>query len=213
MQQATKFWDSKAEKYAKSSIRDMDAYNYTLERTRSYLAQNDRVLEVGCGTGSTALLLASNAGHIIASDLSPNMIAIATEKAREQGVSNISFVAADLFDRMIDGEPYDAIMAFNVLHLLEDTANGIRRINELLKPGGTFISKTVCLPESGIHCKLQFMRMVLPLMQMLGMAPYVNLMKINELEDIISSQGFKIIETGSYPASPPLRYIVARKVG
>jgi len=47
-------------------------------------------------------------------------------------------------------------------------------------------------------------------MQWLGKAPYVRFMEIAELEHIISSEGFKIIETGNYP--PPSRYIVARKV-
>ena len=58
MQQAETFWDGAAENYAKSPIRDVEAYNYTLERTRTYLSPTDKVLEVGCGTGSTALLLA-----------------------------------------------------------------------------------------------------------------------------------------------------------
>ena len=49
-------------------------------------------------------------------------------------------------------------------------------------------------------------------MQLIGKAPYVNFMEITELEEIISSEGFKIVETGNYPASPPNRYIVARKI-
>ena len=57
MHKTAKFWDKAAAKYAKSPIEDIEAYNYTIGRTRSYLSPTDRVLEVGCGTGSTALLL------------------------------------------------------------------------------------------------------------------------------------------------------------
>jgi len=218
MQNAATFWDNVARKYAKSPIADMDAYTYTLERTRSYLSPDDTILEVGCGTGSTALLLAGDVGHITASDLSANMIKVGSDKAKEQGIPNVKFVKAELFDSAIDndspdGSPdgsYDAILAFNLIHLLPDTPAAIRRINGLLKPGGTFISKTVCQPGAGASLKFRLIKMILPLMQWLGKAPYVRFMEIAELEHIISSEGFKIIETGNYP--PPSRYIVARKV-
>ena len=55
MQTATRFWGKTAGRYAKMPIRYAEAYEYALERTRSYLAKTDRVLELGCGTGSTAL--------------------------------------------------------------------------------------------------------------------------------------------------------------
>ncbi len=210
MQTAAEFWDKVAPKYAKSPIADMKAYTYTLERTRGYLSPNDTVLEVGCGTGSTALLLADGVKHITASDVSPNMIAVGLEKAREQGVSNVDFVAADLFDSTLDGGPYDAVLAHNLLHLLEDVPAAIRRIGGWLKPGGLFISKTVCRPGAGSPLKYRLMTVILPLMQMVGKAPYVNFMEIEELEDCISSAGFTILESGNHPA--PSRYIVARKL-
>ena len=72
-----KFWDKIAAKYAKSPIKNMEAYNQTMDRTKSHLAKDDSVLEVGCGTGSTALLLADSVQHITASDISANMIDIA----------------------------------------------------------------------------------------------------------------------------------------
>ena len=212
MQNAENFWDKIAAKYAKTPIADMDAYTCTLERTRSYLSPEDSVLEVGCGTGSTALLLAGDVRQITASDLSGNMIGAGSEKARDQGISNVKFVKAGLFDSAIENGPYDSILALNLLHLLEDTPAAIGRINGLLKPGGTFISETVCQPGSGAPFKFWLIKMILPLMQMIGKAPYVKFMEIAELEEIVSSGGFKIIETGNYPASPPSRYIVARKM-
>ena len=212
MQDAAKFWDKVAKKYAKSPVRDMDAYTYTLDRTRAYLSANDKVLEVGCGTGSTALVLAADTGRIKASDLSGKMIEIATQKARDQGVSNVEFVKADLFDDRLEDGPYDVVLAFNILHLLEDISSAVQRINGLLKPGGTFISKTVCEPGKGTPLKWRLLLTILPIMQFFGKAPYVNFMTIAELEETISSRGFKIVETGNYPAAPPSRFIVAKKI-
>ena len=210
MQQAAEFWDNTAEKYAKSPIRDLEAYEYTLGRTRSYLSESDRVLEVGCGTGSTALLLAPDVTHITASDLSGSMIRIAERKASEQGVSNASFIASDLFSPALDQGPYDAVLALNMIHLLEDTPAAMKRISELVKPGGMFISKTVCKPGKGTSLKFRLMLLILPIMQLLGKAPFVKFMDIAELERHITAAGFKIIETGTYP--PPSRFIVAKKI-
>jgi ubiquinone/menaquinone biosynthesis C-methylase UbiE len=209
MQQAAIFWDKAAESYAKSPIQNIEAYNYTLERTRSYLSPTDRILEVGCGTGSTALLLARDVDQIIASDISSNMVQIARRKAHEDNVSNVQFIAADVFGEAIDDGPYDAVLALNLLHLIEDTGAALQRVHGLLKPGGIFISKTVCRPGKEAPLKYRFLRLVVPVMQLLGKAPFVRFMKVHELEDLIQSQGFRILESGDHPA--PSRYIVAQK--
>ena len=93
IQNAT-FWDKVAPKYAKSPIADQAAYEYTLDRTRTYLNPKDSVLELGCGTGSTALLLAPDVKQITAIDLSPGMLVIAREKAAKAGVNKHSKRAA-----------------------------------------------------------------------------------------------------------------------
>ena len=88
---SAKFWDDMAASYAKSAIDDMDAYEYGLERTRSHIRASDQVLEIGCGTGSTALRLADAAKTMIATDIAPNMVAIGAQKAAEQGIGNLRF--------------------------------------------------------------------------------------------------------------------------
>ena len=209
MTNAATFWDKTAEKYAESPIADLDSYNFTLERTRRYLSPNDRVLEVGCGTGSTALLLAGDVGRIVASDFSPKMIEIAQRKARDEGVTNAEFITADLLDDPVGDGPYDAVLAFNVLHLLPDSPAAIQRFHGLLKPDGLFISKTVCQPGKGAPLKFRLLKALLPVMQWVGLAPYVNFMSSRTLDDTIEAQGFKVIETHD---QAPSRYIVARKV-
>jgi ubiquinone/menaquinone biosynthesis C-methylase UbiE len=75
-----RFWDRIARKYARSAIADQAGYERTLERTRALLGPGDRVLELGCGTGTTALRLAGGVQDYVATDLSAGMIAIAKEK-------------------------------------------------------------------------------------------------------------------------------------
>ncbi len=209
MQQTTTFWNKIAEKYARTPIEDVPAYEYSLERTKSYLTEKDHVLELGCGTGSTALTLAPNVKKITASDLADNMIRIAKDKAREQQVDNVEFVVADVFSPAINQTPYDVVMALNLIHLLKDTKAVMQRAHEQVKPGGLFISKTVLRPGKNAKLKFKIMLMVLPLLQWLGKAPFVKFMETPELEGHVMEAGFEIIETGNYPATS--RYIVARK--
>ena len=208
MADPAEFWDKAADKDSKKPVKDMENYRKTLDCTRRYLSASDEVLEVGCGTGNTALLLAPSVKQLTATDISSRMIEIAKEEAVTQEVENVRFDRATLFDEKLEKGSFDVVMGFNFLHLLEDIPGAVRRIDELLKPGGSFISKTVCLGEQS-----RLWSALLAVMKALRFAPYVRCLKVAELEDIITSTDFEIVETGFYPPSPPSRFIVARKSG
>ena len=202
-----KIWDKIADKYAKSPIKNMDAYTQTMDRTKAHLTQEDSVLEIGCGTGTTALLLADSVKHITASDISSNMLGIGNTKARAQPVKNVNFVQADVFDDTLAPGSFDVILAFNLLHLVEDLPAVIRRINTLLRPDGRLISKTECLAE-----QTRLWSVPLFIMRMVGFAPYVNCLTFDELEGTVSGENFQIIETELFDGSPRSRFIVAKKI-
>jgi len=211
MQNQASFWDKTAKKYAAQPIGNMDAYTETLVRTRTYLHPDHKVLELGCGTGTTALRLADAVTDYTASDVSPKMIEIGQEKARAQNATNVTFKAADVFDPSLDGT-YDAVMAFNLIHLIEDTDGALTRIKNLLKPGGVLISKTPCRPGKGSPLKWRLMLTILPVLQWLGKAPFVNLMVAADWDKAVEKSGLKIVETGDYPVNPRSHFIVAKKV-
>lgn len=203
----TQFWDRVARRYAARAIGNMPAYETTLARTRAYLSDADSVLELGCGTGSTAMLLAPDVGHLTASDLSGEMIAVANEKLEDFGGDNLEFRQSDVFDAGFAPGSFDAVLAFNFLHLLDDMAPTLARVNALLKPGGLFISKTVCLGRHAWH----FRALVAVLRPLGKVPPGLNFVEPEDVRSAIRAAGFGIEETGDYPARPRSHFIVARK--
>lgn len=209
MTDAKTFWDKVAPKYAKDPIKDMAAYNYTLERTKSYLREDDHVLEMGCGTGSTALQIAPHVRQITGTDISPAMVAIAAEKARTGGVKNAEFVVSTAKDAVDVSGPFDAVLGFNLYHLVKDAEGIFHSVHMMLPKGGYFITKTPCLSDTSVGLKRFAFRAMIPPMQWLGKAPFVRFFTHRELEDALRFAGFEIVESGNFPAIS--RYIVARK--
>lgn len=209
MTQTAVFWDKLANKYAASPIRDLEAYEYTLGRTRSYLTANDNVLEIGGGTGSTALLLAPDVRQITGTDISPQMTRIADKKAASQGVTNAQFEVRSALEAAKRAGAYDVVLGFNVLHLTEECETVLKTLYDALASGSLLITKTPCLGEPSIGFKRFPIQAILPVMRFFGKAPYVRAFSFQELEAAMTWAGFRIIETDARPAMS--RYIVARK--
>jgi ubiquinone/menaquinone biosynthesis C-methylase UbiE len=204
-----RFWDRIARKYAADQVADMAGYERTLARTRDYLKGDEAAYEFGCGTGTTALRLAPCVARIVATDISSEMIAIAREKAEAQGCANAGFEVATPDAAPWPDGTFDVALGFNVLHLVAAREAVLRGIHRLLKPGGLFISKTPCLKEMN-----PAVRVAIPVMQLVGKAPYVSVFSGLELEREIAGAGFEIVErarhgTRGKDARP---FLVARKM-
>jgi ubiquinone/menaquinone biosynthesis C-methylase UbiE len=202
------FWNRIARKYAADPIKDMDGYARTLDRTRHYLRATDTVLELGCGTGTTALKLAPHVSHMVATDLSGEMIAIAWEKAVAQACGNAEFAVATPERAPWPDGSFDAVLAFNLWHLVADRTSALAHVHRVLKPGGLFVSKTPCLAEMN-----PLIRFALPVMQLVGKAPHVAIFSATGLEREIEAAGFAIIERARHGSGrkDARIFIVARK--
>jgi len=202
----SRFWDRIAQRYSRRPVADEAAYQQTLDRVRARLSPRANVLELGCGTGTTALKLAPHAEHITATDVSANMIDIAQAKAKEQRVDNVRFVRGTVQDDWLTAGSFDVVMTFNLIHLLQDMLGSLKRMHELLTPDGLFVSKTPCVGDMNL-----LVRGVIPIMRVFGQAPFVNFIGKARLQQAVVESGFEIIETGLYPAKSHSLYIVARK--
>ena len=204
-----RFWDRISRKYAADTIADQAGYERTLDRTRALLKQDDRVLELGCGTGTTALRLAGDVQSYLATDISAGMIAIAEEKRSANPIPALSFHTANAEAPMLEAGRFNAVLGFNYLHMVRDMPGTLRRIHTLLAAEGLFISKTPCLGDMNPLISL----VLLPGMRAIGKAPYVSVFRQAEFCRLVSAAGFDILATENHATKGNDRRpcIVARK--
>jgi SAM-dependent methyltransferase len=203
------FWDRIARKYAADPIADMAGYEATLRRVQGLLPADPVVLEIGCGTGSTALRLAPHTRRLVATDVSPGMIAIAREKLAAKPVPQLSFAVADANEPVTGVGPYDAVLAFNVLHLVTDLDRALALAVQALRPGGLLVSKTPCIAEMNPLVPY----LALPLMRAIGKAPPVLCFDAGTLQAAMARQGLGIVSVERHGTrGKDIRvFIVARK--
>lgn len=205
MARPAKFWDRMAARYARQPVADEAAYQRKLEMTRAYLHAEMALLEIGCGTGSTAIVHAPHVRHVLATDISGNMLEIARGKAEAEGIENISFQCAAVDELDVQNDSIDVVLALSILHLLPDWRQALVRLNELLKPGGLLVSSTACIGDMGF-----MMRMLPPVMKLLPMLPAVQAFTVTELKDGLAQAGFEL-EQSWQPDGDQAVFIVARK--
>lgn len=204
-----RFWDKTSRKYAADAIADQAGYERTLDRTRALLKRDDRVLELGCGTGTTALRLADNVRSYLATDLSAGMIAIAEEKHAAHPISALSFRIATAETPTLEAGRFNAVLGFNYLHMVRDVPGTLRRIHALLAADGLFISKTPCLGDMNPLISL----VLLPGMRAIGKAPHVSVFGQAEFRQLLGAAGFDILAVENHATKGDDRRpcIVARK--
>jgi len=204
-------WDKMARKYAQTPIRNEAVYREKLARTQSYFTPDTELFEFGCGTGTTAIEHAPHVRRVVATDLSANMLEIGREKAAAADIDNISFEQASIEAFEPPAEQYDVVLALNLLHLLEDPQAAIAKAFAMLKPGGVFVTSTACLADSSAPMRLLF-RVLIPLMQLVGKAPYVAHMTRAQLLSDLQASGFSIAFARE-PAKGESAFLIARKPG
>lgn len=200
-----RFWDRMAAKYSRQPVANEEAYQHKLAKTREYFKPDMSVLEFGCGTGTTSISHAPYVKHIRATDLSGNMIEIARGKAEAAGVSNVTFECVGVEDIAVVDGVYDVIMGHSILHLVENKEAVIAQVRRWLKPGGVFVTSTVCLGD-----KMGWFRFIAPVGKALGVFPLVRVFKGAELVSALRDSGFHI-DYEWRPEKGHAVFIVARK--
>jgi SAM-dependent methyltransferase len=137
-------WDAAAEHFDDEpdhGLRDPRVRDAWAARLRSWLpATPSDVLDLGCGTGSLALLAAEDGHRVTGVDLSPRMLARAREKLSGAGFDAGSrLIVGDAAQPPVTGRRYDVVLARHILWTLPDPAAVLRRWAALLRSGGRLV--------------------------------------------------------------------------
>lgn len=100
-----------------------------------------RALDVACGTGRNALLLAQHGWRVLGVDISPVALGIAQQEARAQGV-DLNLVALNLDQWTLPHAHFDLICVFRFLD-----RSLCAPLAAALKPGGTLIYETFTITQ------------------------------------------------------------------
>jgi SAM-dependent methyltransferase len=95
-QASVEMWDSMAQSFGDHAVADFkeSAFLKLLE-SQGMLKSDSRVLDVGCGTGTYARAIAGRCAEVVGVDLSPKMVELAVEKARQEQIGNAVFSCMD----------------------------------------------------------------------------------------------------------------------
>ena len=101
---------------------------------------------------------------------------------------------------------YDAVLAMSILHLLPDRAGALAKVYNAVKPGGVFVSSTICLGEMSF-----IFPALIAAMKLVGKAPKtVDSLTHQSVADTITAVGF-IIEDHHCMSKAKVAFIVASK--
>lgn len=162
------FWDRVASVYDLfEDVYNRKVYRGTGKTVAAEIRPTDEVLECACGTGAISVVIAPACRHLIATDYSEGMLRQAAKKTRQYG--NVEVCRADMTRLDFEEGRFDAVVAGNVIHLLDDPVCAVRELMRVCRPGGKMIiptyiniyngrpSRLVKLFEkAGAHFKQQF---------------------------------------------------------
>jgi ubiquinone/menaquinone biosynthesis C-methylase UbiE len=204
-------WDKQAHSYDRRNLKVYaNAYELSIQKVRAVLSPEHEVLEIGCGTGIISLGIAPLVKSVVATDISPQMIAVAKSKAGSASITNVEFRVHDGYALPYDDQAFDAILLFNVLHFVKEPTALLHEAHRLLKPSGYLASATDCYAEL-VPLPMRIGLGIQRILNAIGVIPFMGYYKKEDVHQLLEQCAFAIVETDVLHPAPVNYYVLARK--
>ena len=180
-----------------------------------FIAKDDKVLELCCGTGNLGILCAAKGAEVTGIDLYPNMLDIAHRKLKKTGLAEkiklIRMSAMDM-DTTFDDHSFNVITSTLVFSEMspEEIKYVLNQCHRVLKADGSLLIADEIMPKNPLGKLLQFL-FRLPFVIIAYIFTQTTTRAVSNLDEDLKQAGFNIIRTKSYLLGT-MRLFLAKKV-
>jgi demethylmenaquinone methyltransferase/2-methoxy-6-polyprenyl-1,4-benzoquinol methylase len=169
----------------------------TREIVKNYITVADKVLEMGCGTGTLAILCAEKSTSVTGFDVSSGMLDIARKKIEESNLTDrieLKHMGAVEMDKAFDDETFHKVVGTLFLSELysDEQKYALREAYRVLKPGGLIIIADEIRPHSLARRVLQWLIRT-PVMVITYVLTQTSTKPLKDVESLLTDAGFEII--------------------
>ena len=196
------FWNRFAGIYDVATSSGNTGLGQAADYIAEFLDEHDVVLDAACGTGAFACSIAPHVGFVAACDYAPKMVAATQKKIQRLGLESVACSVGNICALDFSDDSFDAAIAGNVLHLLDDPQTALEELSRVVRPGGL-----VAIPNY-VNAEAQD-RTFLKLICAAGFSP------VHEWDErgflaFLEENGMRVVEHRSFDAKQPLCVAICR---
>jgi ubiquinone/menaquinone biosynthesis C-methylase UbiE len=166
------------------------------------------LIELGCGAGFYTRFLVANASHVVATDLSDEMLAVARTQLKD--LQNVTVAKADCEKTAFPDGKFSSVFMANLIHIIENPLKTLQESHRILKNGGLLL----IVNHTGYGMKwFEIMKMGIRFLRRWGKPPPYSKSKLSpdELRSLVESAGFKVEEVQLIGDRSKAIYLKGRK--